>query len=206
MTSAHAAPLAERAPAASPTERMLRGPIVPTLVSLAAPNIVGLFASTVVIGYDGYILGRLGGDALAGVALVLPLAMLMLQMSAGGLGAATTGTVARALGAGDRALATRMAQHALMVAAAVSLLFTLLASRPALYGALGGSGEALAQASAYAAVLFGGASVVWCTNVLAGIARGTGRMLTAALGLLATTAVHLVLCPVLVFGVGSFQG
>ena len=31
-------------------------------------------------------------------------------------------------------------------------------------------------------------------------------MLTAALGLLATTAVHLVLCPVLVFGVGPFAG
>jgi putative MATE family efflux protein len=195
---------AERAP--SPTERMLRGPIVPTLASLAMPNIMGLLASTVVIGYDGYILGQLGGDALAGVALVLPLAMLMLQMSAGGLGAATTGAVARALGAGDRELATRLAQHALMVAVAASLLFTVFASPPALYAALGGTGAALSYAASYAAVLFGGAALVWCTNVLAGIARGTGQMHAAALGLVATTAVHLVLCPLLVFGAGPVPG
>jgi putative MATE family efflux protein len=184
------------------TQKMLAGPVLPTLLRLATPNMLGLFANTIVIGFDGYIVGRLGADALAGVAVVLPLAMLMLQMSAGGLGGSTTAVVARALGAGDVPLATRLAQHAVLLGLAASLLFTLVASTPALYAAIGARDAVLAQASSYAAVLFAGAAAVWSVNVLAGVARGTGDMNAAALALIATTAMHLLLCPVLVFGAG----
>src|SRR5262245_49549442 len=102
-------------PASAATQRMLRGPVLSTLLRLATPNVLGLLANTVVIGFDGYIVGRLGAEALAGVAVVLPLAMLMLQMSAGGLGGSTTAVVARALGAGDAQEATRLARHALLL-------------------------------------------------------------------------------------------
>jgi putative MATE family efflux protein len=181
---------------------MLSGPVVPTLLRLATPNVLGLFANTIVIGFDGYIVGRLGADALAGVAVVLPLAMLMLQMSAGGLGGSTTAVVARALGSGDVPLATRLAQHAVLLGLAASLLFTLLASSPALYAAMGARDHVLAQATSYAAVLFAGAAAIWSVNVLAGVARGTGDMGAAASALVGTTAMHLVLCPMLVFGAG----
>jgi putative MATE family efflux protein len=185
---------------------MLRGPVLTTLLRLATPNVLGLFANTIVIGFDGYIVGRLGADTLAGVAVVLPLAMLMLQMSAGGLGGSTTAVVARALGAGDAAQATRVAQHALLLGLAASLLFTLVAAHPALYAAMGARDAVLAQAGSYAAVLFAGAAAVWSVNVLAGVARGTGDMAAAALALIATTVMHLLLCPLLVFGTGSWTG
>jgi putative MATE family efflux protein len=189
-------------PASAATQRMLRGPVLPTLLRLATPNVLGLFANTVVIGFDGYIVGRLGAEALAGVAVVLPLAMLMLQMSAGGLGGSTTAVVARALGAGDPHEATRLAQHALLLGLAASLLFTLSFSSPAAYALLGARDGVLAYAAAYAGVLFSGAAAIWSVNVLAGIARGTGQMGAAALALVATTAMHLTLCPLLVFGAG----
>lgn len=190
------------AAASAATQRMLRGPVLPTLLRLATPNVLGLFANTVVIGFDGYIVGRLGADALAGVAVVLPLAMLMLQMSAGGLGGSTTALVARALGANDAPQATRLAQHALLVGLAASLLFTLVASSPALYAAMGARDRVLGHAASYAGVLFAGAAAIWSVNVLAGVARGVGHMGAAALALMATTAMHLVLCPLLVFGAG----
>lgn len=193
--------------AASPaTQRMLRAPVLPTLLGLALPNVLGLLANTVVIGFDGYIVGRLGADTLAGVAVVLPLAMLMLQMSAGALGGSTTAVVARALGAGDAPHATRLARHALLLGLAASLAFTVVAARPALYAALGARGAVLAEASAYAGVLFAGAAAIWTVNVLAGIARGCGDMAAAALALIGTTAMHLLLCPTLVFGIGSWTG
>jgi len=201
MTAAALAPAARNGPTAA-TQRMLQGPVLSTLLRLATPNILGLFANTVVIGFDGYIVGRLGADALAGVAVVLPLAMLMLQMSAGGLGGSTTAVVARALGAGDAAHATGLARHAILIGLAASLLFTLLAASPLLYGAMGARDGVLAQASGYASVLFAGAAAVWSVNVLAGVARGTGAMGAAALALVGTTAMHLLLCPILVFGAG----
>ncbi|HSV47802.1 MAG TPA: MATE family efflux transporter, partial [Ramlibacter sp.] len=159
------------APMTDATWRMLNGPLLSTLLRLATPNIVGLFAMTLTIGYDGFILGRLGADALAGVALVLPLSMLMQQMSAGGMGGATTAAVARALGAGQAEQASRLAQHALAIAAAGAALFTAadLLFGERLYAAMGGRGGALADARAYARVMFGGAVAIWATNVLAAI-------------------------------------
>lgn len=196
------------ASAAARTQQMLHAPLLPLLLRLAAPNVVGLFATTLVIGYDGFIVGRLGSQALAGVALVFPLSMLMLQMSAGGIGGATTAAVARALGGGRRDDADRLAQHALLVACAMAALFSLalLGFGSGVYAAMGGRGGALRDALAYSDVLFGGALVIWLTNVLAAIVRGAGNMLLPSLMLLATALLHVVLCPLLVFGFGPFDG
>ena len=111
--SATAPGAARRRPGAvGATQQMLHAPVVATLFRLATPNVIGLFAMPLVIGYDGFILGRLGADALAGVALVFPLSMLMMQMSGGGMGGAVTAAVARALGGGRNDDASRLAQHA----------------------------------------------------------------------------------------------
>ena len=138
------------------TRQMLHAPLLPTLLRLATPNVIGLFAMTIVIGYDGFILGRLGPDALAGIALVFPLSMLMLQMSAGGIGGASTAAVARALGAGRHGDADGLAQHALLIAFAMAGLFmvVMLGFGRAVYGAMGGRGAALDAALAYSNVLF----------------------------------------------------
>ena len=188
--------------------QMLHAPLLSTLLRLATPNIIGLFAMTVVIGYDGFILGRLGADALAGVALVLPLSMLMLQMSAGGIGGATTAAVAHAIGAGQTAEANRLAQHALVVAAVAAALFTvgLVGGGRFIYAAMGGQGAALSEALAYSNVIFGGALLVWFNNVLSGVVRGSGNMLLPSMVLLGMALVHLVLCPFLVFGAGGWPG
>jgi len=203
-----ATPRAGPSAAAAQTEQMLHGPLLPTLLRLATPNIIGLFAMTVVIGYDGFILGRLGADALAGIALVFPLSMLMLQMSGGGIGGATTAAVARALGGGRNEDAGRLAQQALFIAGLGAALFSLLllGFGRSIYGAMGGRGAALDAALAYSDILFAGAFVIWATNVLGAVVRGAGNMLLPALMLLATAFVHLLLCPLLVFGWGPVPG
>ncbi len=206
--SAAALPRAEVAAAPSRTQQMLHAPLLPTLLRLATPNVIGLFAMTIQIGYDGFILGRLGPEALAGVALVLPLSMLMLQMSAGGIGGATTAAVARALGAGRREDANLLARHALGVAVAMAVLFMLamLGFGGSIYAAMGGRGAALDAALAYSHAMFGGAPVIWVVNVLAGIVRGSGNMLLPSLAMLGATLAHLVLSPLLVFGWGPVPG
>ena len=185
-------------------QQMLHAPLLPTLLRLATPNVMGLFATTIVIGYDGYILGRVGADALAGIALVFPLSMLMLQMSAGGIGGATTAAVARALGAGRSQDASRLAQQALLLAAALAALFMLvmLGFGRGIFGAMGGRGAALEAALVYSNVLFSGALLIWLTNVLAAVVRGAGNMVLPSVMLLGTALLHLALCPLLVFGWG----
>lgn len=207
-TRAEPLPPVAGTPAESRTQLMLQGPLLPTLLRLAMPNVVGLFAMTVVIGYDGYIIGRLGADALAGVALVFPLSMLMMQMAGGGIGGAVTAAVARTLGAGRSEEAGRLAQQSMLIACVLAAAFTaiLLGFGRGIFAAMGGRGAALEAAVSYANVLFSGALVIWATYVLGAVVRGAGNMLLPALMLVLTAVIHLVLCPLLVFGWGPMPG
>src|SRR5437899_788422 len=153
----HAPPLAgdgrergrEGAPsgtALSPRTRVLiEAPIAATLIRLAAPNVLVMFAQASVGLIETYFVGRLGTDALAGVSLVFPAVMLMQMMSAGAMGGGISSAIARALGSGRRDDADALVLHALVISAVLGLLFTVgvLAGGPALYRALGGSGGSL---------------------------------------------------------------
>src|SRR6516225_4738924 len=164
------------------TRRLLEGPIAPTLLRLAAPNVVMLVAQVAISILEAYYVGWLGSDALAGVSLVFPLIMLMQAMSAGGMGGGVASAVARAVGAGRRRDASALALHALVIAGVMGVLFTTGAfwGGPALYRAMGGEGRVLAAALTYSNVVFAGALGFWLFNILASVVRGTGNMLLPA--------------------------
>src|SRR5512141_1055356 len=100
---------------ASPVPDLLAGSLVSTLVRLASPNVLGLLAQILSIGYDGYIIARLGTDALAAVVLVLPLSMLLVQLSRSAMGGGVSSAVARALGAGSAGRANSVAWHGMVI-------------------------------------------------------------------------------------------
>src|ERR687885_601520 len=91
------------APLAARTQRLLDAPILITLLRLAVPNIVLVLVQAASSIVDGVYLGRLGPDVLAGVALVFPAWMLMVTMSAGGVGGGVSSRGARAPGGGPHA-------------------------------------------------------------------------------------------------------
>jgi len=185
-------------------QRLLEGPIVPTLARLAAPGaLLALFQTAVSIA-DTYFVGRLGTAALAGLALVFPLVMLMQMLSAGAMGGGVSSALARALGAGREDTAKRLVAHALVIALGGGLAFTalLLGLGDALYDLLGGEGAALAQALAYSHVLFAGAVAVWLANTLASVLRGSGNTLAPAVALAAAAVVQIPLSGALTLGWG----
>src|SRR5213076_1895123 len=122
------------------TRALLEAPIAATLLRLAAPNVLVMVVQAAVGLVETYFIGKLGTDALAGVALVFPEVMLMQMMSAGAMGGGISSAIARALGAGRRADADALALHALVIALGFGLVFTVgvLAAGRALYGAMGG--------------------------------------------------------------------
>src|SRR5712691_825334 len=85
------------------TRVLLDGPIAPTLLRLATPNVLVMLMQASVGLIETYFVAKLGTDALAGVALVFPAFMLMQMMSAGAMGGGISAAIARALGAGRRA-------------------------------------------------------------------------------------------------------
>ena len=186
------------------THPPLSAPIVPTLLRLSAPGVLlVLFQSMVSVG-DTYFVGRLGTEPLAALALVFPLIMLLQMTSAGAMGGGVSSAIARALGSGDAAAARKLVVHALVIAAAMGIGFTVLVVLlgPSLYQLLGGRGETLDHALRYSNIVFGGAIAVWVANTLSSVLRGSGNMLTPALTLIGAAMVHLPLSATLVARIG----
>src|ERR1700730_14841783 len=104
------------------TRKLLEAPITTTLLKLAAPNVVVMVAQASVGLIETYFIGKLGTDALAGVALVFPVVMLMQMMSGGAMGGGISSSIARALGAGRRDDADSLGFHAL----AIGVIFGLV--------------------------------------------------------------------------------
>ncbi len=209
MTAAAAAAAAEAVPALDPRTRvLLEGPIARTLLRLGAPNVLVMLAQAAVGLIETYFVGKLGTNALAGMALVFPLVMLMQMTSAGAMGGGIASAIARALGGQRRADANALVLHALLIAVGFGVVFmlALLVGGPWLYSRMGGTGAALDAALSYSNWVFAGAVLVWIFNSLSAVIRGTGNMAVPAFVSVGGTVVLIPLSPLLIFGWGPLPG
>ena len=184
------------------TQRLLDAPILPTLTRLASPPaLLALFQIAISIG-DTYFVGQLGTTPLAGLALVFPLLMLLQMTSAGAMGGGVSSAVARALGAGEDDAARALVAHALVIALVLGLMFTvlLLGAGSGLYRLLGGNAETRTQALAYSNIVFSGAVVIWLSNTLASVLRGSGNTLVPSVVLSLGACIHVPLSGALTLG------
>src|SRR3954452_15107340 len=119
------------------TQALLQGPILPTLLRLAWPNVLVMLAQSSAGLIETWFVARLGTDALAGMALVFPGFMMMQMLSGGALGGGISSAIARALGGRRRDDADALVLHAIVVNLALGLLTSavFLGFGPALYRA-----------------------------------------------------------------------
>lgn len=191
---------------ATSIDRIRRGPILPTLLRLSAPNVVAMGLAVLVAIAETFYVGRLGTTPLAALGLVFPFAMLTGTLSAGAMGGGVSSAIARAIGAGDMDRAHVLAMHAILIGAAMGIAYSLffVFGGPALFRWLGGRGGVLEEAVRYAGVLFSGAIFVWMSNTLASVVRGTGNMRVPSVGLVLVGLTQIATGGVLAFGLGPF--
>lgn len=203
-TSASATPPSPPTGPSPALQRLLHGPVLTTLVRLSLPNILGMVMTVLVGIAETWYVGRLGTTPLAAMALVFPFAMLTGMLSAGAMGGGVSSAISRALGARDAARANTLVVHALMIGAGLGLAYSvlLLVFGPGLYRLLGGREAVLAQAVGYAGVLFSGAVLLWVSNTLASVLRGTGNVRVPAQVLVATAILQIALGGTLGLGLG----
>src|SRR5208337_4255565 len=204
-----APPVAAPGPPVEMTTRtllLLKGPIVPTLLRLAWPNVFVMLAQASTGLIETFWVSRLGTDALAGMALVFPGVMMMTMLSAGAVGGGISSAVARALGSGRRADADALVLHALLINLALGLLTSalFLVFGRQIYAAMGGRDGSLDAAMAYSNVVFAGNIVLWLMNALASVIRGSGEMLFPSTIVCIGVALLIPLSPLFIFGLGPF--
>ena len=190
------------------TRLLLEAPIARTLLRLGAPNVLVMLAQAAVGLIETYFVGKLGTDALAGMALVFPVVMLMQMTSAGAMGGGIASAIARALGAQRRTDADALVLHSILIALGFGVLFmvAVLSGGHWLYSSMGGTGGALDAAMTYSNWVFAGAILVWLFNSLSAVIRGTGNMAVPALITCVGTVVLIPLSPLLIFGWGPVPG
>ncbi|VFR32339.1 Multidrug and toxin extrusion (MATE) family efflux pump YdhE/NorM, homolog [plant metagenome] len=183
---------------------MLHAPIVPTLVRMSWPNVLMMLAQASTGLVEIWLLAKLGTDVLAGVAVVVPVLMLMQNMSQGAMGGGISAAVARTLGAGNTAMVDSLARHAVVLNALIGVVFTvaLLSFSQPLFYFLGARDAALQAALDYGHVLFIGLPLMWIMNALASVVRGTGNMLVPGAVICGGALVLVPVSAVLIFGIG----
>jgi putative MATE family efflux protein len=183
---------------------LLEGPILSTLIRLALPTLLVLLAQTAVNVVETFYVGFLGTESLAGVALVFPVFMLMMTMSAGGIGSGVGSAVARALGSGRQDDADALVLHSLVLAIVIGALFSIgvIWAGPWIYHTLGGRGVSLRSALVYSNTLFSASIAVWVVNLLAAALRGAGNVKLPAMVTLFGAFIMIPASPALIFGFG----
>jgi putative MATE family efflux protein len=174
------------------------------MLKLALPVLVVLALQTFVGIAETYFVSRLGTDAVAGVALVLPVFMLMVMMSNGGIGGGVSAAIARAIGAGRVRDAHALVLHSVVIAVVFGACFSVgvwVFGKP-LFAFLGAKDETLANALLYANLLFAAAIPSWIANVLAAALRGAGNVRVPAIVTAIGAFTTLILSPLFIFGWG----
>jgi Na+-driven multidrug efflux pump len=188
------------------TRMLLEAPVTRTIVTLALPNVVVMVVQASIGLVETYFVAKLGLDALAGMALVFPLFMLLVMVSAGSMGGGILSAIARALGSGNRERANELVWSAVAITIALASITTVMALvfGPKLYALMGGRDGSLDAAVTYSSLVFAGAVPLWLFNSFAAVIRGTGNMFFPAMVISVGAVILIPLSPLLIFGLGPF--
>ena len=164
---------------------LVGAPLVSTMTRLAVPGVLGAVIQTLLIVVEAWFLSRAGTIPLAAVATVFPLFMLANMLSSGAIGGATSGAVARALGASDLPRAQSVLRSAIVIAIGGGVVMGVLVivAGPLFFHWLGARHEVLAAATHFARIVFLGAPLLWLFNMLCSVLRGSGDMVRVAMAM-----------------------
>ena len=175
------------------------------LWTLAIPIMFGMGIQTLYNIVDMLFIGRLGGDAIAGVAFNMPIFFLMLGLTMG-LGAGVTASIARFIGEENKVDADNSAEHALAIAGGIAIVFTTLGL---LFGEdllffLGAKGNIHDLAWEYLSMIVVGLPFMVFSGFFRSILAGEGDMkfpmMIAGLG----TVLNIFLDPIFIFKLESY--
>ena len=195
--------LAAQVEAAADPRGILRGPLLPAIVRIAAP-VLGLEAMHIAYHLVNLIwIGTLSAAASAALTTSLYATWVMTSL----LDAIEIGIIAqvsRALGAGDRLRAGRAAAQGLLLALGLGLVFALGMRHLAapLFRIIGVPAEVEPLAAAYLATIFAGAPVFFLMGGFEAIWRSTGDTMTPLKVVGVSMVINAVLDPLLIFGIG----
>src|SRR3954465_11628957 len=108
-----------------PHQRLLEGPIIKSLLSLAIPIALANILQAAYQLIDAYWVGRLGGSAVAAVSVATPVMFLTIGLGAG-LALAGSTLIAQYFGARNQEMVDHVAAQTLLMVVLVSVLLSVV--------------------------------------------------------------------------------
>ncbi|WP_295798701.1 MATE family efflux transporter [Mucilaginibacter sp.] len=179
------------------------GSIRKAVFLLAIPMITEMIMESVFALVDIYFVGKIGNAAVATLALTESVLSLVYSVAIG-LSMAATALVARRVGEKNLDGAAHAGMQTILFSTVLSLIisFTGVYFAGTILHLMGASDRMIAENIAYTRIMFGGNIVIMLLFLINGIFRGAGDASIAMRSLIIANVCNIILCPVLIYGLG----
>jgi len=186
-------------------ERILSGPVGPTLTSLTLPMVAGILSMIAFNLVDTFFIGQLGADQLAALSFTFPVILVVASLAMG-VGVGVMSLVSKSIGENNRPKAAREMTDSLLVALVLVAIFStlgLLTIDP-LFRALGATEAILPYVREYMEIWY--ITILFIIIPLVGNngIRATGDTKTPSYIMIFAVVINAILDPLLIFGYGPF--
>ncbi|NCN85796.1 MAG: MATE family efflux transporter [Sphingomonadales bacterium] len=191
----------------SESAKLTTGSISGHLVAQTAPMLFGIAAIMSIGIIDAYFIGQLGSKQLAAVSFIFPITIALSSLGVGVI-AGISSVVSRALGSDDPGRAQQLGNLGMVLAASFGLIVALalyLLKGP-LFQLMQADDDLLPLIDAYMTPYALGFPLLLTNMGGNGVLRGQGAAKRASAILLAFAGANWILDPILITGIGSFEG
>lgn len=181
------------------------GPIGRAIILLAVPMVLEMLMESVFAVVDIFWAGHLGPDAVATIGLTESM-LTVAYTAAMGLSIGVTAMVARRIGEKNPEGAAEAAVQGIALGVIVAVIIGVagIVLAPRLLALMGASADVIATGHNYTRIMLGGNVVIVLIFLINAVFRGAGDAAIAMRVLRLANAINIVLCPLLMFGVGPF--
>jgi len=179
------------------------GSIRKAVFLLAVPMIMEMIMESVFALVDIFFVGKLGNAAVTTLALTESVLSLVYSIAIG-LSIAATALVARRVGEKNLVGAAHAGMQTILFAVVLSLIIAVtgVSFAGTILKLMGANAKMVADNVRYTEIMFGGNLVIMLLFLINGIFRGAGDASIAMQSLWIANAANIILCPILIYGLG----
>lgn len=186
-----------------------QGPIRQAIFLLAIPMILELCLESVFAVVDMFFVGHLPNskNAVATVGLTESVVSLVFSLAIG-LSTAATAMVSRRIGEKNPEAAAEAGVQSIILSLLAAIVISVLGIifAPEILKLMGAQPDVIADGTEYTRILLGGSTVIVMIFLINGIFRGAGDAAMAMRSLWLASLINIILCPLFIYGIGSWEG